>query len=494
MEAVNDEPAQPPGSESVAEQDLGFSQVELIARIRWLIHLRWVAFAGVTATILITREVFDPPLPWGRLLAAALLIPLYNLFFHLGWQRARRAGHQHLQRASSVLANAQIACDLVALGALIHFSGGIENLFGFYFIFHMVIASILLSRRAAFGQATLAFGIFAFVAIGEYVGVLPHYRSPVGLQVSGLISSPMALLAALWAMGSSVYVTVYLATSIACRLRQREDEVGALTRGIRRHADELQIAYDRLSELEHAKSAYARNVAHELRSPLAAIDQLLRSVTDGLHGEISDQVRDTLSRARGRTHGLLSLVSDLLTLAASRQARLLSEWTNVDLRQVLVAVVENVTASALARRIALKTQVDVDLPTIHADRKGIQELLGNLISNAVKYSLDGGEVTMRLAGGPGSVRIEVADSGIGIDEPDQEKVFGDFYRADNARQFTSDGTGLGLSIVKSIVEAHGGTIELNSRKGAGAAFAVTLPTRGGDSEIATYRGVSGSAP
>lgn len=478
MESANIEPIQPPGMVDPAREGLSLSQVELIDRIRWLIDLRWVAFAGVVATILITRAVFNPPLPWDHLLITALLIPLYNLFFHLDWRRANRDGNSHLQRTSSVLANAQIACDLLILGALIHFSGGIENLFGFYFVFHVVFASILLPRWAAFVQATVAFGVFAFVAVGEYLGVLAHYQSPVGVHISGLSSSPIALLAALWVMATSLYVTVYLATSIACRLRQRENQVAALSREIGRRADELQVAYNKLAELEQAKSAYARKVAHELRSPLAAIDQLMRSVSDGLQGEITDKVRETIERARYRTRALLSLVADLLALAAARQARLLSDWTDVDVRQALAAVVANVSSAAEARGITLQTQAEDDLPAFHADAKGIEELLGNLVSNAIKYSIEGGAVAVRLSREADIVRIEVADSGIGIDESDHEKVFSEFYRADNARAFTTDGTGLGLSIVKSIVEAHGGTIEVASRKDAGATFTVRLPVAG----------------
>lgn len=458
-----------------APAELSLSQIELIARIRWLIDLRWGAFAGVTATILITRELFHPPLPWGYLLITAFLIPLYNLFFHFDWQRANRVGREHLERTSSVLANAQIACDLVILTALIHFSGGIENVFEFYFVFHMVIASILLSRRAAFGQATLALGLFSFVAVGEFVGILPHYNSPIGVRLSGLHSNPMALLAVLWTMATSLYVTVYLATSISSRLRKREEEVGALTRELARRAEELEAACDRLTELEHAKSTYARNVAHELRAPLAAIDQLLRSVTDGLQGEVSDQAKQAVSRARTRTRALIALVNDLLSLAAARQARLLGEWTTVDVREVLANVIDGAMPSANARQIAIKSRIDDDIPPIHADAKGIIELLDNLISNAVKYSFDGGQVTVRLRRETEGILIEVADSGIGIAEADQEKLFTDFYRADNAREFTSEGTGLGLSIVKSIVEAHGGTIVVRSRKNEGSTFSVFLP-------------------
>lgn len=467
-----------PLDRAAAMDELSVTQAELIERIRWLINLRWVAFAGVLATILIARVAFDAALPWDRLLLTAVIIPLYNVLFYLHWRRANHTQTERLRRASAIQANAQILCDLTVLGALIHFSGGIENLFGFYFVFHMVIASTLLSVRAAFAQAAVALAIFMLVALGEYFGLLAHYESPIGLQIHGLYMNRMFLFAATWVMATSLSVTVYLATSIASRLRQREDEVTALSKGISRHADELQIAYDRLAEIEQAKSAYTRKVAHELRSPLAAVEQMLRAVADGLRGDVSEQVCDAISQARRRTQSLMSLAADLLTLAAARQAKVLSEWVDIDLRQALGGVVGSLAAAAEARRVTINTRASDDLPTIHADRKGIEELLKNLIENAVKYSLEGGVVEVGISRSNDAVTIEVSDSGIGIDEADLDNIFSEFFRAENGREFTHDGTGLGLSIVKSNVEGCGGSIEVESQIGAGTKFTVRLPVAG----------------
>ncbi|MCL5103520.1 MAG: HAMP domain-containing histidine kinase [Armatimonadetes bacterium] len=457
------------------DENLSLSQVELIERIRWLISLRWLAFVGVIVTILIARAAFESALPWRCLLLTALTIPLYNFIFYLHWYRANHVQGRHLERTSAIQANVQILCDLAVLGALIHYSGGIENPFGFYFVFHMVIASVLLSRRAAFAQATVALAIFFLVAFGEYSGLLAHYESPSGLQIGRLHASGMAVFAATWVMATCLYVTVYLATSIANRLRRREDQVTALSREVNRHADELQISYDKLAEADRAKSAYMRKVAHELRSPLAAVDQLLRAVADGLQGDITEQAHDTIGQARRRVQGGLSLLMDLLTLAAAREARLVSEWADVDLRSALNGVVGALGAVAEARRVTITTRIADDVPSVHADHKGMEELLTNLVGNAVKYSYEGGTVEVDISVSGHTVKIEVRDSGIGIDEADLEKVFSEFYRSENAREFTRDGTGLGLPIVKSIVEAHRGTVDVESRKGAGTKFTVRLP-------------------
>ena len=461
----------------VAEPSSGLSvsEAELVERIRWLIQLRWLAFVGVTATILITSSVFDASLPWNRLLLTALLIPAYNTIFYFSWRRASRAGTERIMRASSRIANAQIACDLVALGVLIHLSGGVENAFGFYFVFHMVIASILLSPRAAYAQATFAVLIFLTVVAGEYFGILQHYNSPVRIGHHGLYTNGIYVFAASWVLISSLYITVYFATSIAARLRWREDQVMLLSERIRRDAGILQVAYDKLAETERAKSAYTRKVTHELRSPLAAIDSLLRTVADGLLGEVSDRARETIVRARNRTKALLATVSDLLTLAAARESPSPFAQSAVDLRFVLENVVSLLGAQAEARKITLSTGVFPDVPQVRGYGDGIEQILINLLSNAIKYSPDGSVVEARITRSGSNVEIEVSDSGIGIEDADKAKIFEEFYRAGNARDFTLEGTGLGLAIVKSIVDVHSGTITIESKPGTGTKFTVSLP-------------------
>lgn len=467
---------QPQPEAAPESEDLSLSQTELIERIRWLMNLRWLAFAGVAATILIVRTVFESSLPWGRLFLAALAIPAYNLVFLVYWRHAARAGARRLKAVAAPTANLQILCDLLVLGALLHLSGGIENPFGFYFVFHMVIAGFLLSRRAAFAQATAATAIAVGVAAAEYYQLLPHYKSSVGFSVPGVLhANPLAVLAYGWVMATALLVTAYLATSIACRLRQREDEVTALSRRIAEHARDLEKTCDRLAAIERAKTEYTRNVAHDLRSPLAAIDVLLRSVVEGLHGEVSEEARATIEQARHRGRGLLSLVRDLLSLAAATQAKVLSDWGNVSIPALAEQVISRIAPEAENRGITIRNEVGREIPEVYGDRKGIEEMLSNLIDNAVKYSRDGGEVRVRIYLRRRGAQIEVSDTGIGIDEADREKVFEQFYRAGNAREFTHEGTGLGLSIVKNIVEAHSGTIDVESTPGEGSRFTVWLP-------------------
>jgi signal transduction histidine kinase len=133
-----------------------------------------------------------------------------------------------------------------------------------------------------------------------------------------------------------------------------------------------------------------------------------------------------------------------------------------------------IAAQATARGITIKSDIAPDLPCVRGDPEQLEEVLTNLVSNAVRYSHDGGVVEVRLAPCEESIQIEVADSGIGISDEHQARIFEEFFRSSDAREFTSEGTGLGLSIVKTIVDSHGGTITFESRKGEATRFVVSL--------------------
>ncbi len=456
----------------------GLRQVELAERIRWLINLRWIAFAGVGVTILLTRSAFESALPFGRLALTTLAIPLYNLLFYIAWRRARHNDSAADCRVSTRHANAQILCDLTILGLLIHFSGGVETPFCFYYVYHMAIASILLTRRSAFAMATYAVIELSFIFSGEYSGLLPHYQSPIGVQFPGLHRSAVFVFAATWAAATSLYVSVYLATCITVKLRQREEQVVHLSRMAQHRADGLRIACEELTQAEKAKAAYTRKVAHELRSPLSAVDGLLGAVADGLYGEVPQQAREATERARRRVRELLNVVSDLLVLASARSPERKTERVNVDVSAVLAEVMQLLAPQAEARGISVNADVCQETPWVQANPEDIQELLTNLLANAVKYSHDRGRVDVRVMSRDRWIRIEVSDSGIGIDEADIRRVFGEFYRGKNAREHTSEGTGLGLAIVRSIVSALGGTVSVSSSVGSGTTFSVQLPTAG----------------
>ena len=375
---------------------------------------------------------------------------------------------------AATLASAQITVDLVAVAALVHFSGGIENPFIFYSVFHVVVASILLSRPATFLKAALGFVLISGVGLGEWLGLLPHV--PLGLlPAEGAYRSGSFVLTQLFVLGSTLFLTAYIASAISAHQRSYERETVQLSADVRHKNELLQAAYKRIRSAERAKSQYMRKVAHELKEPLAAIQMLLRTVQEGFAGEIPERSRDFLERAERRARELALLTQDLLALSRAREGRIAVEATEVHADRLVEAVVEAMQDAATRAGVTITTEIAPGLGPIEGDAAGLQQLIGNLLSNAIRYTPRAGRVRVGLREAGGKLLIEVADTGIGIPAECLPRVFDEFYRAANARSHSGDGTGLGLSIVRAVAEQHGGAVSVESEVGGGTRFAVELP-------------------
>lgn len=279
---------------------------DLPDRLWWLIKLRWLAISGVLLTLLFTSRIFKLTLPFSALYALSLVIGLYNFVFLLIHQRSKKAAD--LFRITNRLANLQISLDLASLTALIHFSGGIENPFIFYFIFHMIIASILLSRRASLLQATLAVWLFGLMVILEYLGILSHYCLK-GFIIYHQADNLTYIGGILFVFMSTLYIAVYMTASISERLKEREKK--------------LEETNKLLKEKDHIKSEYVLRVSHNIKEHLSAIQGCLEPVTAGITGELNPQQFDLIQRASQRTAKLMFFVKTLL------------EITHIKLRQEL---------------------------------------------------------------------------------------------------------------------------------------------------------------
>lgn len=217
---------------------------------------------------------------------------------------------------------------------------------------------------------------------------------------------------------------------------------------------------------------FVASVTHDLRTPLTSILGFTELLADepGLGERERRHVRVIERNARR----LLHLIGDLLTAGQLTRGGLTLESRRLDLRELARDVVEAHGPAATAREVVLHEQLGEPLP-VHADAERLGQALDNVVSNAVKYSRDGGNVTVRGERVDGAVVLSVSDDGIGIAREDQEHVFDRFYRAEAVRGGSVSGTGLGLYIAHEIVRAHGGRIELRSEPGVGTEVRITLP-------------------
>jgi len=231
----------------------------------------------------------------------------------------------------------------------------------------------------------------------------------------------------------------------------------------------------RVRRLESLRRDFVANVSHELKTPLAAIQGFVETLLDDL--EMAPPTRHRfLERIARQTERLSTLVGDLLTLSRlDDDDDGGQEKPPCNLIAVLRETVRDLQPLADRGAIALSLALPPGAVWVRADREGLRQVAGNLIDNAIKYTARGGSVRVALATQGEGVRLEVADTGIGLSPADQERVFERFYRVDRARSRDVGGTGLGLSIVKNTVKNLGGDVGVQSRPGHGSTFWVVLP-------------------
>jgi two-component system, sensor histidine kinase and response regulator len=247
----------------------------------------------------------------------------------------------------------------------------------------------------------------------------------------------------------------------ARRMQQAEEEA-------RRLSQEKAM----LEELDRVKTAFMRKVAHELRAPIAAIQSFLVSILAG-YGSPAAQ-HEMMERAVARSGELLDLVNDLLNLSRLKDAKIEPKKQEVSLKEVLDEVLNLHAADAHQKRIALDVSCE-DCPAILADPGHIKQLWTNLVSNAIKYTPEGGKVRICLRVKDGVIVGDVEDTGIGIGPEDLPRLFEEFFRTEKAKAFAQYGTGLGLSIVRQIVSECGGDIGVKSEVSKGTRFTFRLP-------------------
>jgi len=230
----------------------------------------------------------------------------------------------------------------------------------------------------------------------------------------------------------------------------------------------------RLRELDRLKDEFLSLVSHELRTPLTSIRGYLDLVLDEEAGELNHEQRRFLLAVERNSGRLLRLVGDLLFVAQADAGRLSLDQSEVDLAALATECVEGAMPAAAEKSIELVLATK-PVPMVGGDRGRLAQVLDNLISNALKFTPEGGtvEVSTRLNGE--HVSVEVADTGIGIPIADQPRLFERFFRSSVANDRAIPGTGLGLAIVKAIVEAHNGEIKIDSKEGRGTTFRVDLP-------------------
>jgi two-component system phosphate regulon sensor histidine kinase PhoR len=231
--------------------------------------------------------------------------------------------------------------------------------------------------------------------------------------------------------------------------------------------------FTRLKELENLRREFVANVSHELRTPLTLIKGYIETLLDGAKDDPNVSTR-FLQKIEKHTARLTFLIEDLLTLSQLEAGQTLMHQQTVLLEPIADRIIEELQKPAAEREITLKNEIDPALQA-HVDADRIQQVFYNLVDNAIKYGKPRGTVSVRAKPGIAEIEVAIQDDGRGIPEDARQRVFERFYRVDRARSREAGGTGLGLAIVKHIVQAHGGTVWVESDLEKGSTFYFTVP-------------------
>jgi signal transduction histidine kinase len=240
--------------------------------------------------------------------------------------------------------------------------------------------------------------------------------------------------------------------------------------------EEIQEKSRQVEEASKHKSQFLANMSHELRTPLNAILGYAELVLDGIYGDAPEKMRNVLERIQTNGKHLLGLINDVLDLSKIEAGQLVLSLNDYSIKDMMQGVYVAVEPLAGNKKLNFKLEVPPDLPPARGDERRLSQVLLNLVGNAIKFT-DTGEVAIKASTANGSYTVAVRDTGPGIAEADQAKIFEEFQQSESTHTKAKGGTGLGLAIAKRIVEMHGGRLWVESTLGNGATFFFTVPLR-----------------
>jgi signal transduction histidine kinase len=603
---------------------------ELRSRIFWFIKLRWAVPICIVIGTLAARPLgLQLSTEW-EVIGVAVFIFLYNLAFRLRSNRLPDIDDPKIHQLYQNFIRWQVGFDYLSMFLLIHLTGGVASPLVFFFIFHIIFASILMPRLSSYGFAALVVIGMIVISVSEYLEWLPNHTLAYEDQIIDLAFQPYYIAVELLFFATTVFVAAFSTSSIMNMVRMRishlvdlsftvknlnerlnvlftmvktigserhlkevldavttqlteamdikgvsvkllsddgkylnyvaayglgeeilknrvievsksplneqvingrpfvadqvthrelfqfgenlaaaninsvlfvplrvKDKVIGILGGYCRHPERFDasethffqlaaglvavvmdnaMAYEKIEQMNQERTWFMMKVAHNLKAPLSAILSILDVIRGKYLGDLNDQQNEYLRRVHRRAQSMIKMVSELLVLAKKRTEKQQLLSGTVDLEVMIGRVNRTFADEARQKGLTFEIKSPGKLPLITGDPEMFEQMLENLISNAIRYTPSGGRVTVEfLVLKQKGIRILIGDNGIGIPKASLPRVFEEFYRADNAQALDEHGTGLGMSIVKEIVEQHRGKISLESEEGLGTLVVIQLP-------------------
>ena len=432
----------------------------------WFIKLRYAAVVMLLLFMFFSKYFLGISFTASQQKAIIIItisILIYNFLFHFLRKFRKYDADKFNPLHLSVL---QMISDLIALMLLVYYTGSVESPLLLFFVFHMIVGSLILPGSVIYLFAFLVIASVWAFTIGEYYSIIPHINVSGYLPIS-LHQNLNYVLAINISFGFMVFMIVLLANRMANQLLNREQQLLELI--------------DKINAAEKEKQRYVSGIVHEIKTPLAAVHSYLDLVLQKFLGPLDEVVEEKLVRARRRSTEAIELVNSVLKVSKLRIEDSFSK-EEVDIASILARAIKSAKVNAEAQGVKLSlTSNRKEKHKIKGDPLLIQIALSNIIGNAIKYNNMDGIVEITVDEDNNNLVLKVCDNGVGIPKEDIDKIFTDFFRASNIRHSGTEGAGLGLSIVKQIIERHGGTINIQSpshlstNKYPGTCVKITLP-------------------
>jgi signal transduction histidine kinase len=427
-----------------------------ILQARWLIQARWFIAFGSLVAIYITSlfQVFT--LEYIKLGTTSIVLLVLNTLYYIYIERLKNESSEHKESKALKNIHWQIAIDFLILTIMIHFSGGIENPAILFYVFHIIIGSMILPVKGAILLAIWAMGLFITSSGLVYLEILNHYPLS-NIIAPNLYSNLPYLIFSLSVFLLTSFLIMYFTITLAHRMRSARAE--------------LKIANEHLMAQDKIKNEYVYRVTHNIKSDLSSISSSLSVVHQQIIAPIDEKNASFVEKAYNRTHKLMHFIDDLLSLTSMRLNNRY-EVRKFNFTEMAEQVFEQMSQKANDKNLTYtfeKPKEDLFLDGITVS---LQEAVMNLISNAIKYTPENGEVKISVRFFQNTIIFTAKDTGYGINNKELPCIFDEFYRAENVNKI--EGAGIGLSLVKAIVERHKGKIIVSSEINKGSTFSILL--------------------
>jgi len=430
----------------------------LQARIAWSIRLRWLAIVGFYLATILIKYIYNLPIAYNKVWYLLDALIVINLVYYAILKFYKEFSIQ--QELLILFIHAFF--DLVILTAIVHLTGGMEIPIYLFYVFHVVISSIIFPGRIPFVIATFVVLLFGSLLYLECTGIIFHY-SLFDIQIH---KNDLAVFVTFAVFTITVYVSTYI-----CRTFM------VIYRNMKRQVDEQN---NRLIESDKQKTQFYQYTSHELKSPIIAIKTTIDGVAKLYKNQLDNKAIRLMERASIRCTQMLDIIKELLIITQSRSYSNPKENEKVFINEIINQSVQAEKNTARASGIKIDLNLSPENPVIFAKKKDMVKIIDNLVSNAIRYNKENGQIKITTEVINSKLVIKIKDTGIGIPENDLSNIFAEFYRTENARKKINYGTGLGLSLIKQFVENYDGSISVESEIDVGTTFSIKFPVYKGE--------------